>query len=359
MSPRHISYVRRYRISDDVLVSILEYLDPPSLWRACKAFKRLYQLMMGYQSLRYKYELAFLGMKDGPVTHARVSPLARLQFLTSYRKDWSRLTWAHETRAQIPHGTRAGASGGFLQQIRDHGGSATLELMELPSGRTSRPPASTRHLRYITTPVESMAVDQIQALVVTSHAFSLQGQVEGQVGIQLHFRDLWSFNKHPRARASSYEFSTQMTSRLRRVDIMVCGSKVAITHEFSGGRMKHLIINWYTFDARWLDDEDIQFLDETYLLGVNRKGGVPVVALYNISKASTITLLREFELPQSWDRSIIEFSPNNSPKIRLFLFSECAVLSRSRDANPRYQSKKAIQRTSFGFQLVVHQRVLL
>ncbi|KAI3619623.1 hypothetical protein WG66_002849 [Moniliophthora roreri] len=265
---------------------------------------------MSYQSFRYKYELATLGMKDGPVTHARVPPLSRLQFLTAYRKDWSRLVWAHETRAQIPHGARAGASGGFLQQIRDHGGSATLDLMELPSGRTSRPPAATRHLRYITSAIESIAVDQVQALVVTSHAFSHQGQV----GIQLHFRDLWSFNKHPHARALSYEFSTQVSSRLHRVDITICGSKVAVTHEFSGGRMKHLIINWYTLDARWLDDEDIQFLDETYLLGINRKTGIPVLCLYNISKASTIAILREFELPQTWDRSIIEFSPNNSPK---------------------------------------------
>ncbi|KAG7093642.1 hypothetical protein E1B28_007305 [Marasmius oreades] len=309
-SRRRLNYVRRYKVPDDVLILVLGYLDPPSLWRACKAFKRIHALVKDFSDLRYKYELAILGMKDGPVAHARVPPVYRLQLLNAYRQGWGGLSWTYESKAQIPQSTRAGASGGFLQQIKENGGNTVLDLMELPSTRTNRLPASTRHLRYISSGIESLAIDQVQALIITSHAFSHQGQI----GIQLHFRDLWNFNKHPRACAPSYEFSTQVSSRLRRIDITICGSKVAISLEFSGARMKHLIMSWFTFDARWLDDEDVLFLDETYLLGINRRSGIPLLCLYNISKPSAFTILREFELPEAWDRSVIEFCPNSSPR---------------------------------------------
>lgn len=36
MSPHRLTTIRRYKISDDVLSNILDRLDPPSLWRACK-----------------------------------------------------------------------------------------------------------------------------------------------------------------------------------------------------------------------------------------------------------------------------------------------------------------------------------
>ncbi|KAF9266902.1 hypothetical protein L218DRAFT_755841 [Marasmius fiardii PR-910] len=321
---------RRYKIPhlswrnvpDDVLISVLGYLDPPSLWRACKAFKRIHALVKDFSHLRYKHELAVLGMKDGPVAHARVPPLYRMQLLSAYRQGWDGFSWTFETKTQVPQSARAGASGGFLQQIKEHVGGTVLDLMELPSTRANRLPASTRHLRYISSGIESLALDQVQALIVTSHAFSHQGQI----GIQLHFRDLWSYNKHPKACAPSYEFSTQVSSRLRRINISVCGSKVAISLEFSGGRMKHLVMSWFTFDARWLDDEDVLFLDETYLLGINRdrRSGIPLMRLYNISKPSSFTVLREFELPDTWDRSIIEFCPNSSPRSD-FLVSSSTV----------------------------------
>ncbi|KAJ8095253.1 hypothetical protein PM082_010476 [Marasmius tenuissimus] len=267
---------------------------------------------MDVLGLRYNYELATLGFKDGPVIHARVPPVSRLQLLTAYKQAWSKLSWTYESKTQIPQSARVGSSGGFLQQIRDHGGpgNAILDLMELPSTRTNRLPASTRHLRYICSGVESLAIDQVQGLVVTSHAFSHQGHI----GIQLSFRDLWSFNKHPRACAPTYEFSTQVSSRLRRIDIAVCGYRIAVSLEFSGGRMRHLVMNWYTFDARWLEDEDILFLDETYILGINKKSSIPFLCLYNISKPSGVTPIREFELPEAWDHSIIEFCPNASPR---------------------------------------------
>ncbi|KAE9396873.1 hypothetical protein BT96DRAFT_823997 [Gymnopus androsaceus JB14] len=310
MPLRRQTIMRRFRISNDVLLSILEYLDPPSLWRVCKAFRRAYLLVMEYQSLRYKYELAISGMKDGPVAYSKAPPISRLQLLLTYRKDWLQLAWAHEHRLQIPMPAQVGSSGGFIHQIHSHGVYSTLELSELPSSRKNRPPTLTRHMKYTTSSaIDRVAVDLFQALIVTGHIFSHQGQI----GIQLHFRDLWSFAKHPRARALTYELSSQVSAGIVRMAILVCGSKLAVSLEFSGGRTKHLILNWSNFDARWLDDQDVRFLDETYLLGVSSRSGSSILSLYNVSKVASISVVREFELPETWIGTNMKFSPNSSP----------------------------------------------
>ncbi|KAF5387316.1 hypothetical protein D9757_005712 [Collybiopsis confluens] len=304
------STVRRFKISNDILLTILEFLDPPSLWRVCKAFTRAYSLMMEYQSLRYKYELAISGMKDGPVT--KVPPISRLHLLLTYRKDWLQLGWTHEHRLQIPLPAQVSASVGFIHHVQKHGAYSTIELSELPSSRKNRPPTLTRHLKFTTSIVDRVAVDLGQALIVTGSIF----RYHNQIGIQLHFRDLWSFNKHPYARALSYEFSSQVSTSAAvvRMAILVCGSKMAVSLEFAGGRIKHLILNWLNLDARWLDDQDVQFLDETYLLGVATRSGSAVVNLYNVSKVPSITVVREFELPEIWANTTMKFVPNSSPK---------------------------------------------
>ncbi|KAJ3984523.1 hypothetical protein F5890DRAFT_1474475 [Lentinula detonsa] len=312
MSPHRKTTIRHFRISNDVLLSILEYLDPPSLWRACKAFRRIYSLTMEYQSLRYKHELAVSGMKDGAVAYSKAPPISRLHLLLDYRKDWLELSWNHEHRLQISLPAQVGSSGGFVHQIHSHEPYSTLELSELPSCRKNRPPALTRHLKFTTSVIDRVVVDLAQVLVVTGRVFSQQGRI----GIQLHFRDLWSFAKHPRARALTYEFSSPSSAgaAIVRMTFLVCGSKLAISLEFSDGRNKHLIMNWLNFDARWLDDQDIHFLDETYLLGASTRSGSAVVSLYNVSKITSISVVREFELPPTWSNTIMKFLPNSSPR---------------------------------------------
>lgn len=124
---------------------------------------------MESQLLRYKFELAIVGMKDGPATYASGSIFGRLQLLLSYKRDWPKLCWTHEFNVKIPTPALVGVCGGFLHQIRSHGPQHVLELAELPSCRTGRPPSLTRHLRYNTTQIESVAIDPLQSLIVTSH----------------------------------------------------------------------------------------------------------------------------------------------------------------------------------------------
>ena len=37
---------------------------------------------------------------------------------------------------------------------------------------------------------------------------------------------------------------------MAKIAIFVCGSKAAVSMEFAGGAIKHLIVNWKTFEAR-------------------------------------------------------------------------------------------------------------
>lgn len=130
---------------------------------------------MEHQSLRYKFELAIGGMKDGPVAHSRAPPYLRLQLLLSYRNEWPKLMWNNEHKMNISVPALLGYSGGFIHQIHSHGVFTTLELTEVPSSRTNKAPFQTRHLKYTTSAIEVVAVDFNQALVVMGHVFLYVG----------------------------------------------------------------------------------------------------------------------------------------------------------------------------------------
>jgi len=124
---------------------------------------------MDFQHLRYKFELAVVGMKDGPAAYSTRSPMIRLQLLLAYKKDWPRLKWADEQKVRVPaFATQVNVSGSFLYYVANQ----TLDLIELPSCRTGRPPSQTRHIKYNTTPdADCVAIDPLQSLIVTSHTY--------------------------------------------------------------------------------------------------------------------------------------------------------------------------------------------
>ncbi|KAJ7281414.1 hypothetical protein C8J57DRAFT_74884 [Mycena rebaudengoi] len=308
--PRY-TRIKRYRISDDVLTLILEYLDPRSLFLACKAFKRIYGISMEYQSLRYKFELAVSGMRDGAAPRAVAPLLGRLHLLLNYRTDWPRLHWTHELKMQVVAPSLVGTSGGFIHQIRPHGAYDTLEITELPSCRTGRSPALTRRMRFTSPPIETIHIDSVQALIVAAHIFCQNGII----GVQLHFRDLWTFGKHHWAPAESYEILTQSAAPVAHATITVCGSKMAMSIEFIGGKISHLIMDWRTFGARWIEDPDIYLLNEDLLLVLCKKGAsVAILNLCGISNLVNMVVLRQYELPATWSTATIRFHPNTAAR---------------------------------------------
>lgn len=135
-----------------------------------QAFQRVYELVMEFQHLRYKFELAVVGMKDGPAQYSTRGPLVRLQLLLSYKKDWPRLYWTDEQKIPVPaHATQVDVSGNFLYYVGDQ----SLNLIELPSCRTGLPPSQTQYLQFNTTPqADCVAVDSLQSLVVTSQTYA-------------------------------------------------------------------------------------------------------------------------------------------------------------------------------------------
>ncbi|KAF8637577.1 hypothetical protein AX17_002646 [Amanita inopinata Kibby_2008] len=310
MSPHRLTVVHRYKISNDILILILEKLDLQSLLSMCKAFKRAYVIVMEFQPLRYRFELALAGMKDGTVSNREMSPLLRLQLLLSYKKDWPRLYWTHELPTAAS--TNTGICGGFLYNIQNDGNQSELRISELPSCRTGRVPELTRHLKFITTRIDGAVIDPSQSFIATSHVSNGQNAPV----VQLKLRDMWTFDKHPKALQHAYDFAVQLTPeypRISGITLTICGSKLITSIEFVGGRFQHLLIDWHSFHARWLTDHNFTFLNESLLLVVKHSNGRPVLNLYNIANVANVTVEREYELPDVWNNCSIEISKNTGP----------------------------------------------
>lgn len=152
------------------MLSLLFYSSRTYLFSS-QAFHRVHNLVMEFQHLRYKLELATAGMQDGPALYSsRSSVLMRLQLLMAYKRDWPKLLWTDEKKIKLPAtAIQVGVSGNFLYTI----GNQTLDLSEFPSCRTGRIPSQTRHMKYNTTPrSDCVAVDLLQSLIVVAHTYA-------------------------------------------------------------------------------------------------------------------------------------------------------------------------------------------
>ncbi|KAM6497106.1 hypothetical protein JOM56_007579 [Amanita muscaria] len=310
MSPHRLTVARRYRISDDILILILEKLDLQALLAMCKAFKRVYVIIMEFQPLRYRFELALAGMKDGPLSYRASPPLSRLQLLDAYKKGWPKLSWIHELSQPVM--MDVGVSGGFLYNVRTHDHHSELRISQLPSLRTNLTPASTRHIKFLTNRFEAVVIDPSQAFLVTAHV----AHASNGVVIQLNLRNVWTLDKHPKAPNHIYEFPVPLAAEYARINdvaLSVCGAKLAISAKFVGGRFQHLLLDWQTFQYWLFTDHSIAFLNENQLLAAKHSNGRPVLNLYNISRVADITVEREYELPEGWNDFQIEICNNIAP----------------------------------------------
>ncbi|TFK29685.1 hypothetical protein FA15DRAFT_699944 [Coprinopsis marcescibilis] len=321
--PHRVPTSGRYRISNDVLVLILEHFDPSSLFKTCQAFSRIRELVKHFHHLRYKLELALAGMTDGVLTYAKRPPMMRLQILEAYKKDWPRLNWTAEQKLSIP------ATAGLYKVSGDfiiYAPSNMIQLMELPSCRLNRTPTLTRHLQYDTAPqADAIVVDTSQSLIVTGHAIAGPA---GQVGIRLKIRNLWKFDRHPHAPAPFYECPVQTTQPIQKMSLSVSGSRLVVTLRFSDGRAKQLLLHWRTFAAMWMEEHDVHFLNSNYLLGTKVYRGKPVIHLYNVTDPTRVFIEREYELPNHWSNAELKFMPNlastfdTTPASRALFFAD-------------------------------------
>jgi hypothetical protein len=71
----------------------------------------------------------------------------------------------------------------------------------------------------------------------------------GQIGVRLKIRDLWTFDKHPGSASAHYDCSTQVAQQVDCVSISICAARMVVSVEFNGGLMKHLLMDWCTLQA--------------------------------------------------------------------------------------------------------------
>ena len=71
----------------------------------------------------------------------------------------------------------------------------------------------------------------------------------GQIGLRLRIRNLWTFDKHPGSASAHYDCPTQVAQPVDCVSITICAARMVVSIEFSGGIMKHLLMDWCTLQA--------------------------------------------------------------------------------------------------------------
>ncbi|KAJ3563748.1 hypothetical protein NP233_g8738 [Leucocoprinus birnbaumii] len=266
---------------------------------------------MEFLPLRYKYELAVTGMKSGAISNRGPPFPARFNLLLSYRTAWPTINWGHEQRAQLSLQGNFDITDGFIHFVAPHG----VELMELPSCRTGKPPSQTRHVRIPTAPrVECAALDSAQTLIVTGHVLASPNQID----VLLKIRDMWTFNKHKESACDHYSFvaSSVPGAMLSSITVVICGDKLLARLEYGGtsSRTEQLLINWKTLHAARLVKQDILFLDQDHILSVEKINDMPSLFIYNVKNVQQPVPKRQFQLPDAWKNSAITCHKNDAPR---------------------------------------------
>ncbi|KAH7915280.1 hypothetical protein BJ138DRAFT_1098004 [Hygrophoropsis aurantiaca] len=241
-----------FRLSEELILLILEELEPASLLRFCQASHLIRSIASGYTALRYRYELALCTMKDGPPSNEL--PRARLEQLLHYKRGWPTLSWSTEDRLRITPPTIMGVAGRFLYHASENSLPQgifqwTLQIFELRSYRTALT-NSLRHRNFsIPFDIRQIAIDPSQDLLVLA---DLPG--DGAMVARLHFLNIWTCHKHHRATQLAYHFRTDWWGGLSPgqcisvPQIVICGKSVGFSVrlevEEGEGTTELIVINW-------------------------------------------------------------------------------------------------------------------
>ncbi|KAF9240626.1 hypothetical protein BU15DRAFT_73857 [Melanogaster broomeanus] len=128
-----------FTLTGDIVLIILEELDPLSLFHFCLASTVIHSIVGHSTTLRYRYELALCGMRDGPP--GGYAPRDRLLSLLGHKRGWPTLSPSAEDKLRIAPPTIMGVSGSFLfhasQSPLNNGFEWILHVYELRSFRTA------------------------------------------------------------------------------------------------------------------------------------------------------------------------------------------------------------------------------
>jgi len=181
-----------FNLSGELILLILDELDPVSLLQFCtvsvtssdsmvflhitlyrQASRVIYNMVGHTSTLRYHYELALCGMRDG--LPSRYSPRDRLAPLLGYKRGWSTLSWSTEDRLSFTPPTIMGVSGNFLyqgsQSPLNNGFTWTLHIYALRSLR-GIPQGRLAYYQYnVPFEIRRVAIDPSQDLMVLAQLY--------------------------------------------------------------------------------------------------------------------------------------------------------------------------------------------
>lgn len=245
-----------FSLSRELLLIVLEELDPISLLHFCKSSRYIHGIVANYSTLLYRYELGLSGMKDG--NSSSYSPRARLDPLLHHRKGWLTLNWTSEDRLRIPTPTIVGVSGRFLYHASEssyHGlFQWSLHIYELRSYRT-RPVDKLQYCKFnLPFEIRKVAIDAAQNLLVLAELhFTSQ---DGPITASLHFLDMWTCQQHPQAQNLRFQFQTDWWGALppgHRISVeqvqiygIMIGLSVRLGVEEGEGTTELVLVNWHT-----------------------------------------------------------------------------------------------------------------
>ncbi|KAJ8586697.1 hypothetical protein M405DRAFT_864367 [Rhizopogon salebrosus TDB-379] len=245
-----------FKLSRELIIIILEELDPNSLLCFCKTSRYIKDIVTNYSMLLYRRELALSGLMDGSsISHL---PCARLDPLLRHRSGWLSLNWTSEDKLRIPTPTIVGVSGRFLYHASEssHNGlfQWSLHIYELRSYRAP-PVDKLRYCRFnLPFEIRQVAIDPLQNLLVLAELhFPPQN---GPILACLHFLDMWTCQQHPHAANMRFQFQTDWWGTLpsghrisvERVQIhgKTVGVSVRLEVEGGEGTTELVLVNWRT-----------------------------------------------------------------------------------------------------------------
>ncbi|KAI6023874.1 hypothetical protein BKA83DRAFT_4265356 [Pisolithus microcarpus] len=249
-----------FKLSTELLLLILDELDPVSLFQFCRASQVILSLVDGTTSLRYRYELALCGLREGP--HNQYSSNNRLDTLLSYKRGWSTLTWSAEDRLTFAPPTIMGVSGNYLYQVAQvplpNEFLWCLRIYELRCFRRTPQRGLQSHRYFIAFEIRKVVIDSSQNLMVWAQIHFPPQHNSPVLGV-LHLRDLRGDHEHREAAQPRLQYRTEwwgITPPGERVSIQqvqVCGSLVALSIrlelEDGEGITELALFNWRTGSA--------------------------------------------------------------------------------------------------------------
>ncbi|KAH7926051.1 hypothetical protein BV22DRAFT_390964 [Leucogyrophana mollusca] len=352
-----------FKLSKELVLLILEELEPVSLLRFCQASHLIHSVAASCTALRYRYELALCGMRDGPPSNR--SPRVRLEQLLNYKRGWPTLAWSSEDRLRITPPTILGVTGRFLYQASENtlpNGlfQWTLQIYELRSFRSALADPL-RHCRFnIPFDIRQVAIDPSQDLMVLAELYFPTNN--SAITARLHFLNLWTCHQHHRAAQLRFQFHTDWWGALppgQRIliqQVVICGSVVGLSVrlevEEGEATTELVLVNWHTSGPRTRrysgdllsfdiinesclvvvshpdDEDDEDGSGESVVttwekrpdgLYMNERGKrPPQINVYDINDAHDppTPRIRSYELPESWSTvSLMRISPNSSPRV--------------------------------------------